>query len=104
MSGFKVRTDLALEMRESMEENAGECRGVSVEEDYKEESEIKITKVIIETMNGSKAMGKPMGSYITLEAPAMTQPDENYHQEISEELSRQLKKLFQELSRKFPLW
>ena len=93
MSGFKVRTDLALEMRESMEENAGECRGVSVEEDYKEESEIKITKVIIETMNGSKAMGKPMGSYITLEAPAMTQPDENYHQEISEELSRQLKEI-----------
>lgn len=87
MSGFKVRTDLALEMRES----AGECRGVSVEEDYREESEIKITKVIIETMNGAKAMGKPMGNYITLEAPAMTQPDENYHQEISEELAKQLK-------------
>ncbi len=93
MSGFKVRTDLALEMRESMEESAGECRGVSVEEDYREESEIKITKVMIETMNGSKAMGKPMGSYITLEAPAMTQPDENYHQEISEELARQLKEI-----------
>lgn len=93
MSGFKVRTDLALEMRESMEESAGECRGVSVEEDYREESEIKITRVIIETMNGAKAMGKPMGSYITLEAPAMTQPDENYHQEISEELSRQLKEI-----------
>lgn len=93
MSGFKVRTDLALEMRESVEESAGECRGVSVEEDYREESEIKITKVTIETMNGSKAMGKPMGSYITLEAPAMTQPDENYHQEISEELARQLKEI-----------
>lgn len=93
MSGFKVRTDLALEMRESMEESAGECRGVSVEEDYREESEIKITKVIIETMNGAKAMGKPMGNYITLEAPAMTQPDENYHQEISEELAKQLKEI-----------
>lgn len=93
MSGFKVRTDLALEMRESMEESAGECRGVSVEEDYREESEIKITKVIIETMNGAKAMGKPMGNYITLEAPAMTQPDENFHQEISEELAKQLKEI-----------
>lgn len=93
MSGFKVRTDLALEMRESMEESAGECRGVSVEEDYREESEIKITKVMIETMNGAKAMGKPMGSYITLEAPAMTQPDENYHQEISEELAKHLKEI-----------
>lgn len=93
MSSFKVRTDLALEMRESMKENAGECRGVSVEEEYREESEIKITKVIIETMNGARAMGKPMGSYVTLEAPAMTQPDENYHQEISKELAEQLKEI-----------
>lgn len=93
MNSFKVRTDLALEVRESMEESAGECRGVSVEEEYKEESEIKITRVVIETMNGSKAMGKPMGTYITLEAPAMAHPDENYHQEISEELAGQLKKI-----------
>lgn len=91
MNSFKVRTDLALEVRESMEENAGELRGVLVEEEYKEESEIRITRVVIETMNGSKAMGKPIGTYITIEAPAMAQPDEDYHQEISEELARQLK-------------
>ena len=93
MNSFKVRTDLALEVRESMEENAGECRGVRVEEEYKEESEIRITKVVIETVNGSKAMGKPVGTYITLEAPAMAQPDEDYHQEISKELAGQLEKI-----------
>ena len=31
MSSFRVRTDLAVEVRENMEENAKECRGVSVE-------------------------------------------------------------------------
>ena len=62
MNSFKVRTDLALEVRESMEESAGECRGVLVEEEYKEESEIRITSVVIETMNGAKAMGKPVGT------------------------------------------
>ncbi len=36
MSSLKVRTDLALEARESMEENARECRGVTVEEEYRE--------------------------------------------------------------------
>ena len=91
MSSLRVRTDLALEVRENMEENARECRGVSVEEDYREESELRITKVVIETMNGSKAMGKPIGTYITLEAPAMVLPDEDYHQEISTELARQLR-------------
>ncbi len=101
MSSFKVRTDLALEVRESMEENAGECRGVSVEEEYKEESEIRITRVVIETMNGAKAMGKPIGTYITIEAPAMTQPDEDYHQEISAELAEQLKKIIPEAGQEF---
>lgn len=101
MNSFKARTDLALEVRESMEENAGECRGVSVEEEYREESEIRITRVVIETMNGSKAMGKPIGTYITIEAPAMAQPDEDYHQEISEELAEQLKKIIPEAGQEF---
>lgn len=93
MSSFRVRTDLALEVRENMEENAKECRGVSVEEQYREESEIRITKVVIQTMNGAKAMSKPIGTYITLEAPAMVLPDENYHEEISAELAGQLKEI-----------
>ena len=93
MSGIKVRTDLALEVRENMEENAKDCRGVSVEEEYREESELRITTVVIETMNGSKAMRKPIGTYITLEAPAMVLPDEDYHEEISRELAGQLKKI-----------
>ncbi|MDE7333662.1 MAG: GPR endopeptidase [Lachnospiraceae bacterium] len=99
MNSFKVRTDLALEARESMEENAKECRGVSVEEEYREESELKITRVVIETMNGAKAMGKPIGTYITLEAPAMALPDEDYHQEISNELARQLKEIIPEIDK-----
>ena len=93
MSSFRVRTDLALEVRENMEENAKECRGVSVEEQYREESEIRITKVVIQTMNGAKSMGKPIGTYITLEAPAMVLPDEHYHEEISAELAGQLKEI-----------
>lgn len=101
MNSFKVRTDLALEVRESMEENARECRGVSVEEEYMEESEIRITRVVIETMNGARAMGKPVGTYITLEAPAMAQPDEDYHQEISKELARQLKQIIPGIEEEF---
>ena len=103
MSSFKVRTDLALEARESMGENAKECRGVWVEEEYKEESELKITRVVIETMNGAKAMGKPVGTYITLEAPAMALPDEDYHQEISSELAVQLKEIIPEMDKELSI-
>jgi len=93
MSSFQIRTDLALEARESIEENSGEIRGVRYEENYDEKRDIKVTRVIIETKNGAKAMGKPMGTYITMEAPAMQEPDEDYHREISECFAEQLKSL-----------
>ncbi|MCC8103951.1 MAG: GPR endopeptidase [Clostridiales bacterium] len=112
---FQIRTDLALEARESYEDLAtpphlrsaadraafGECakqmndtderiRGVKVKEDVDEAREIYTTTVTIETENGAKAMGKPVGTYITIEAPNMSAPDEDYHREISEVLAKHL--------------
>ncbi|MCD7882193.1 MAG: GPR endopeptidase [Lachnospiraceae bacterium] len=112
---FEVRTDLALEAHENYEEMAtpphlrsaasraaagdhktrkhGEnsgIHGVRVEEEADEEREIYITTVTIETENAAKAMGKAVGTYITIEAPNMSTPDEDYHREISEELAKQL--------------
>ena len=88
-----VRTDLALEARESIEDKAEGLHGVVVEEEYDESSDVHITKVIVETKNGAKILGKPMGVYITLEAPAMTEPEEDYHQEISGILANQLRSI-----------
>lgn len=90
MSHFQVRTDLALEARENIAEEAQEIRGVSIKEWYQKEIDVHVTKVIIETKNGAKQMGKPMGTYITLEAPGMLDADEDYHREISEELAKNL--------------
>ena len=92
MSEFQVRTDLALEARERFEEDV-EIRGVEVEEAYDEQRDIRVTVVRIRTENGAKAMGKPIGTYITLEAPRMSEPDEDYHREVSEKLAEYLKKL-----------
>lgn len=92
MEKFQVRTDLALEARERFEEDV-EIRGVEVEEAYDEQRDIRVTVVRIRTENGAKAMGKPIGTYITLEAPRMSEPDEDYHREVSEKLAGYLKKL-----------
>lgn len=96
MSWFQVRTDLALEARESIDGKESEIRGVRVEEKYDEKSDVHITKVMIETKNGAKAMGKPMGTYVTLEAPGMTEPEEDYHQEISDILAKEIRNLLPE--------
>ncbi len=93
MGNFQIRTDLALEARECIEENEGEIRGVRYEELYDEEKDITVTRVMIDTKNGAKAMGKPIGTYITMEVPRMQEPDEDYHREISEELAKQIKTL-----------
>lgn len=90
MANFQVRTDLALEARESIGDADGELRGVRVEEYYKEAEDIRVTKVFIDTRNAAKIMGKPMGIYVTMEAPAMVEPDEDYHREISECLADEL--------------
>ena len=92
MEQFQVRTDLALEARERFDEDA-EIRGVSVEEQYDEKRDIRLTKVFIESENGAKAMGKPVGVYITLEAPKLSEEDKDYHREVSETLADCLREL-----------
>ncbi|MDO4261947.1 MAG: GPR endopeptidase [Eubacteriales bacterium] len=96
MEHMRVRTDLALEVRESFAGSDTEVHGVVVEEDYDEERDIRLTRVRIESERGAREMGKPMGSYLTLEAPAMAVPDEDYHREISEALAFYIKELMGE--------
>ena len=93
---FRIRTDLALEARESFEEEDVKIRGVRIEEEEDKELELHTTTVVIETENGAKTMGKPVGTYITMEAPNMSVPDEGYHREISEKLAEHLRTLMGE--------
>lgn len=90
MDNYKIRTDLALEARECVTEAESELHGVRVEEYHKEAEDIHVTKVMIDTKNAAKLMGKPIGIYVTMEAPAMVEPDEDYHREISDALAEEL--------------
>lgn len=92
---YNIRTDLALEERERFEEEHVEIAGVEVKEEYNEQLEMKVTTVKVTTENGAKTMGKPVGTYITVEAPNMAVPDEDYHREISKKLAEYLKKMVQ---------
>lgn len=85
---YSVRTDLALEEKERFESDHVEVQGVVLEEEYDEKTEMKITRVRIETENGAKVMGKPVGTYLTLETPNLAVAEEEEHQLVSEEISR----------------
>lgn len=87
---YNIRTDLALEEKERFESDQVEVQGVILEEEYDKEREIRVTTVRIETENGAKTMGKPVGTYLTIEAPNLSSPDEGIHREVSEELAKYL--------------
>ena len=55
MGKFQIRTDLALEAKESCEAKDGQPRGVRVTEQEDPEREIYTTTVVIETENGARA-------------------------------------------------
>ena len=93
LGSYRVRTDLAVESKEKFEKDHVEIKGVSIHEEYQEELDLRTTLLRIETDHGARVMEKPRGTYITMEAPNLIVPDEDYHREISQELAHHLKEL-----------
>lgn len=89
---WNIRTDLAVEAHEAFPGDGGEISGVSLRT-YQESEEIMVTEVEILNERGAKAMGKPIGMYITLEASGLAKKDEGIHREVSLALARQIKAL-----------
>ncbi len=87
------RTDLALEVRETFEEDNVEIQGVVLKEDYDKKKDIRVTTVIIKDQKGADAMGKPIGTYITIEAPQLGEEDESFHEPITKEIAKYIKQL-----------
>lgn len=64
---MEKRTDLALEVRESFPEDKVEVDGVALQEKQYMEGRLRVTTVEIRNEQGQRQMGKPIGSYVTLE-------------------------------------
>ena len=90
---YNIHTDLALEDKERFESDNVEISGVSVEEFLDEENDIRVTEVKILTENGAKTMGKPIGTYITMEIQNLTLPDEEYHKIVAKEMASHIKSI-----------
>ena len=64
---MQIRTDLAIE---SGEISADLPKGVTCNEEVK--GSAKITRIIIENKEGEAALSRPMGRYVTVEVPALS--------------------------------
>lgn len=87
------RTDLALEAHEILKEQAENKAmqnppGVDVENAGNDD--IRITRVRITSPTGEAAIGKPMGTYITLEIPRLNENDQTLYEDTCKELAKEL--------------
>lgn len=87
-----IRTDLAVEAHEMSRKNAGEAEKIDgVEAQTMSHGAISVTKVKINNQNGSKALGKAEGNYVTIEAPNLKYNIDDYESVckiIAEEINK----------------
>ncbi len=91
---YNFRTDLALERRDIFRKNNNleEIDGVEIENKEIDEN-LKVTKVNITNQNGEQAIGKPIGSYITIDIKKLRLAEEEEIQKSAEILAEELKEI-----------
>lgn len=87
------RTDLAVELREGMTENRS-IEGVVVSTKVHADQDITETVICVESEEGAKRLGKPIGTYITLESQQLECMDVSYHEPMMEILKKYLADYF----------
>ena len=93
-NSINFRTDLALERRDIFKKsnNLEEIDGIETEcEDIDEN--LKVTRVKITNENGEKSIGKPIGTYITIDIKKLKIAEEEEIQKSAEIVSKELKQI-----------
>lgn len=86
------RTDLALEVSEFLRaRERAEIPGLAVQE--RRLNSISVTRVEVQTPTAAVMAGKPMGQYVTIEAPELAEDDRRLHEEAGRVLAQELGRL-----------
>ncbi|MFD3269173.1 GPR endopeptidase [Paenibacillus dendritiformis] len=82
LRNYSVRTDLALESREMASPDlAASIPGV--QEHVEEDRGVKITRIHVQTEEGSRAIGRMPGRYITIEVPGLRRKDSDLQDRVA---------------------
>lgn len=87
-----IRLDLAVEAHDLLRQEVGsDIPGVRVFK--REQDQVTITTVKVESPQGEQAMGKPAGNYVTIDAPPIRENNREKHLQIAVILARELEGL-----------
>lgn len=90
---FEVRTDLALEMNEAVDESDSRYRGIIVNEEEDDTTQVKVTVLEIINEQGAALLGRQIGTYITIEAEQLGEFDDEYNERVSQILAERIEEL-----------
>lgn len=87
---MRGRTDLAVEMKEDIQSDEP-IRGVHVMTKNHGDTDIQEVRIVVQDEEGAMRLGKPVGTYITLESEHLREQDEGFHEPMMEVLCKELK-------------
>lgn len=92
-----IRTDMADESRvvgagtQARTETSGLGEGIRIEKDG--DGDVAITRVHVDTQEGEQKVGKPIGSYITMDIPKVHEKSRDLYEKSCRMLARELERL-----------
>ena len=91
---YDFRTDLADERADIFKKNNNITENIDgIETRFREDGNIKITEVKITNENGEKAIGKPIGNYITIDIDKLKLATDEEIEKYGDILSEELRKI-----------
>lgn len=89
-------TDLAMELQEELEKEGGAIsrfNGITLKKRTFPDSRLREVIITVENEEGEKLLGKPRGTYITLEGEDLSKNDGDFHENMSRCFASHLKTL-----------
>ncbi|KZE75662.1 peptidase [Paenibacillus elgii] len=96
LSAYSVRTDLALEAHDLA--SAGGMTIPGIERSQYEEEGVRVSVIDITSQEGSQAVGKLPGHYITLDVPALRQKDSDLQDRVATIFAQEFEKFLHKLN------
>ncbi|WNR46351.1 GPR endopeptidase [Paenibacillus roseipurpureus] len=86
---YNTHTDLALDARD-MAQAANQGQPIpGIEQEFTRENGIRVTKINVLNEEGSRALGKMLGHYITIEVPALREKDSQLQDRVATKLAQE---------------
>lgn len=95
LQDYNVRTDLAVEAREMA--GAGQDHIPGVTSESYEDKGIFVSKIAITTEEGSRAMGKLIGHYVTLEVPSLRDKDSKLQDRVATKFAQEFETFLKDI-------